>query len=404
MMPKPQKTGSRSRQQRQKEAKRLARERRIKQYGGDNFRRYQAVVTALKQLYPTEPHGNLARHLKTLAWLISGIVGSQRTNYRAIAKKGPDGTKVESRIKRYGRWVNNDRVDIETYFTPYAIGLLVSLANRPLALVIDGSVVGQGCQALVISVVYGRRALPLGWLVVQAAKGHLPEESHLALVAQVKTLIPPEATVIFLGDGEFDGVRLQAQVDRYGWQYVCRTAKDIILAEAEEEFSGQELGLRPGQFIAIPEVTFTRARYGPVQVIAWWAKDQAQPLFLVTNMELAQEACWWYKKRFRIETFFSDQKSRGFQLHKSHLDDPERLATLMIAACLAYIWMVYLGAYAKHTGWDKIIHRTDRCDLSLFQLGLDLLEHFLNEGIPIPVAFQLSAHLNGIPQPLPDEV
>jgi hypothetical protein len=27
--------------------------------------------------------------------------------------------------------------------------------------------------------------------------------------------------------------------------------------------------------------------------------------------------------------------------------------------------------------------------LSLFQLGLDLLEHFLNESLPIPVAFQM---------------
>jgi hypothetical protein len=38
-------------------------------------------------------------------------------------------------------------------------------------------------------------------------------------------------------------------------------------------------------------------------------------------------------------------------------------------------------------GWVAVIHRTDRCDLSLFQLGLRLLEHFLNQGIPIPVAF-----------------
>ena len=401
-MPKPQQTGSRNHQQRKKETKRL--KRRTKKSRGDNYRRYQVVMAALKQFYPEEPQGNLARHLKTLAWLISGIVGSQRTNYRAIAKKAPDGNKVESRIKRFSRWVINDRVDFETYFAPYALALLVSLAQQPLALALDGSGVGRGCQALVISVIYGRRALPVGWLVVKGGKGHLSEANHLALVAQVAELVPPEATVIFLGDGEFDGVRLQAKVDQLGWHYVCRTAKDIVLTEMEEEFTVQELGLRPGQLIALPEVAFTRERYGPVQVVAWWAKGEAQPIFLVTNMELAAEACWWYKKRFRIETFFSDQKSRGFHLHKSHLDDPDRLATLMMAACLAYIWIVYLGWYAQQTGWDKVIHRTDRCDLSLFQLGLDLLEHFLNESIPIPVAFQMSIPIEGVPCPLPDEV
>ena len=61
----------------------------------------------------------------------------------------------------------------------------------------------------------------------------------------------------------------------------------------------------------------------------------------------------------------------------------------MIAACLAYIWIIYLGVVAKRDGWVKIVHRTDRCDLSLFQLGLDLLEHFLNEHLFIPVAFQM---------------
>jgi hypothetical protein len=61
----------------------------------------------------------------------------------------------------------------------------------------------------------------------------------------------------------------------------------------------------------------------------------------------------------------------------------------MIAACLAYIWIIYLGVVAQRDNWVKIIHRTDRCDLSLFQLGLDLLDHFLDEGLPIPVAFQM---------------
>ena len=55
-------------------------------------------------------------------------------------------------------------------------------------------------------------------------------------------------------------------------------------------------------------------------------------------------------------------------LHKSGLKDPKRVDRLLIAVALAYIWMVYLGEYALKQGWEKIIHRTDRCDLSLFHL------------------------------------
>ena len=56
----------------------------------------------------------------------------------------------------------------------------------------------------------------------------------------------------------------------------------------------------------------------------------------------------------------------------------------------AYIWIVYLGAICMKDGWLAIIHRRHRCDLSLFQQGLRLLDHLLNEDLPIPVAFHIS--------------
>ena len=114
------------------------------------------------------------------------------------------------------------------------------------------------------------------------------------------------------------------------------------------------------------------------------------PLYLVSNLATAEEACRLYQKRFRIETFFSDQKSRGFHIHQSHIADPQRLSRLFIAACLAYIWVVYLGALCEKEEWREHIHRKKRCDLSLFQLGLRLLEYFLNEELPIPVQFHVS--------------
>lgn len=48
------------------------------------------------------------------------------------------------------------------------------------------------------------------------------------------------------------------------------------------------------------------------------------PLERRSCLDLPDQACYFYKKRFRIETFFSDEKSRGFYLHKSHLADPQR--------------------------------------------------------------------------------
>ena len=67
-------------------------------------------------------------------------------------------------------------------------------------------------MALVMSIVYAGRALPIGWLVVEGNKGHLSEKLHLQLLEQVHSLVPQDVEVVFLGDGEFDGTWLQETI------------------------------------------------------------------------------------------------------------------------------------------------------------------------------------------------
>jgi hypothetical protein len=358
----------------------------------DNLRRYRAIREALTQCYPGEMSGRMTQHLTTLAALISGIVGSRSSQMPSIATKIPDRAKPESRVKRLSRWLNNDAIKEELYFLPYAEMLLNCLALETLVLVMDGSGVGRGGCALMIHVIYKGRALPLSWVVRQCPKGHCPESLHIELVALVSDLIPQGTRVVFLGDGEFDGTDLQKTMNDAGWLYACRTAKSTVATWEDLTFHLDLLGssIKRGMLIELKEVQFTRDAYGPVMVLCCWAKGETDPLYLVSNMSLAEEAIKYYRKRFRIETFFSDQKSRGFNIQKSHVEDCRRLSRLLIASCLAYIWIVYLGSLCKTDGWQSIIHRNHRCDLSLFQLGLRLLDHFLNEEISIPVQFHVT--------------
>lgn len=183
----------------------------------DNLRRYRAIRDALVQGYPTQPQGNLARHLHTLAALISGIVGSKSTQLPHIAAKVPNGTKPASRVRHFARWFDNAHSLEEGYFLPYVDVLLRHLALQTLVLVMDGSGGGRGGTALMIHVVYTGRALPLAWRVRQAPKGHCPEDLHSALVELVRGLIPAGAQVVLLGDGEFDGTGLQQTLQHAGW-------------------------------------------------------------------------------------------------------------------------------------------------------------------------------------------
>jgi hypothetical protein len=118
----------------------------------DNLRQYRAIRAALIQGYPGEPKGQCARHLGTLAALMSGIVASQSTPLPQVAAQVPDGTKPESRGKHFARYLHNDTVTEPRYFFPYADMFLTPLALQTVVVVMDGSVVGRGGVALMLHV------------------------------------------------------------------------------------------------------------------------------------------------------------------------------------------------------------------------------------------------------------
>jgi len=355
----------------------------------DSRRTYRAIQTKLVQLrgYPT---GRVQQRTAVLAAFIAGIVRSKSSQGRKVAEQSGLRSKVESRIKQLERWYRNQNVSYELDYLPYMSHLLQELSDVPWVLAIDGSEIGRGCMALMINLVYEKRSIPLAWVVFQRPKGHASAAEHIELIEQVLKILPEEQEIVFLGDGEFDSIELQERIRCIeGWDYVCRTAKNIIVHSEGERFPLEEVVFLPDMTVSLPHVLVTEEMFGPVHLALVWDQECDEPLYLVTSFELAEEAYYWYQRRMRIETFFSDQKSRGFNLHKCHVSDPLRLSRILIAASLAYLWMIYLGVHAHLKNMVSIIHRTDRCDLSLFQLGLALLQHFLNESMTIHIDFRL---------------
>jgi hypothetical protein len=345
---------------------------------------YTRVLKELKRRMPTQTQG----HVVTLAMMITGIVIGKKSQLTVMSAQVPHPTKDTSIEMRMRRWVKNKRIEVEAYFMPFARELLAGLAETTLVLAMDGSTLGRGCMVLMIGVVYHKRALPIAWVVYKGNKGHAPAETHVAVLEAVLPLIPDGADVILLGDGEYDSVEMLAWIDdQTDWNVVARTALDTQIYSDGEWTSLKELCVPPGGLISLPDVQFTLQAFGPIHIVAWWDKGYDDPLFLVTNLELAEEACHWYKRRYRIETLFSDKKSRGFHIDKSHLSHPERLARLLIPSSLAYIWMIYLGLSAFQEGCTDLIDRVDRTDKSLFRLGLDWLHYLLKWGRLFPVQF-----------------
>lgn len=327
---------------------------------------------------------NLSR-ITTLALLITSMIRSERSSLQKLGEYMELSIDLESRIKRAKRWLNNKWVEHKLYFLPYIKPILnLMLAKGELILAIDGSTVGKDCMALMLSLIWKKRAIPLCWVVRKAPKGHFPENMHLDLLAQFADILEPMATtcrITLLGDGEFCGVELQKFCRAHQWEYVCRIAKDTLLTESPHSDDMLKIGaIEPenGTYMMINNGYITQQKYGPVHILYWKEPKYKDPLLLVTNIEFPHLAASLYKKRFGIETFFSDIKSRGFHITRTKVENPETLKNLLIVASLAYVFAILTYKQALESQNIGAFCRKDRIEsLSVFQIGFRAIKYFI---------------------------
>jgi hypothetical protein len=353
----------------------------------ERFKIYKEVLTTLKKFLNQQKQG----HIVTLAMMISGIVMGKKAQLSAIGSELPLKQKDSSIVERMRRFVKNDTIEVATYYMPFASLLLESLPKAPLVLAMDGSQVGRGCMTLMLGVIYKKRTLPLCWIVYKGKKGHTTAERHIELLELARPLIPEDAEVILLGDGEYDNVEMLEWIEeKTNWKFVVRTAKNITICTDDKKMPLEQLDVSKGGQKSVSEIGFTSEGYGSLLAIAWWGEEYEEPIYLISNLPEAVQACMYYKKRYRIETLFSDQKSRGFHIHKSHLSEPKRISRLLLATCLTYTWMIYLGQEVIAQNKRALIDRTSRRDKSLFRLGMDWFKYLFKHGRRIRVCFNIA--------------
>lgn len=350
----------------------------------DRYRVYTIVRKTLKSMIQNQHPG----HVLTLAMMITGIVLGKKAQLSEMAGEIPVPAKDKSIEMRMRRWVKHPELEAEAIYLPFALQILQTLAHLPLTLVMDASAVGRSCQVLMLGVVYKKRALPLVWLVYRGKKGHTSAARHLAALEKLVPLIPIGAEVVLLGDAEYDTTDmllwLEAETD---WQYVLRTAPQIYVHSELGEHAIADIPLNRPQVLAYHQVGFTQAASLRINLVGWWGRDYEQPIYLLSNLTGKYQICRHYQRRARIETLFSDQKSRGFHIHKSHLSDPARVSKLLVATCLAYLWMIMQGLWVIATNQVGWIDRTDRQDKSVFRLGLDWLRYCLKRKLDFQPLF-----------------
>ena len=61
---------------------------------------------------------------------------------------------------------------------------------------------------------------------------------------------------------------------------------------------------------------------------------------------------------------------------------------MLIAACMAYLWIISQGISVLASKQSGLIDRTDRVDKSLFRLGLDWIKYVLKKNLDFEPSFR----------------
>lgn len=359
--------------------------------------RLQLLHTWTQQLHALVPELRITR-VRVLALCSLGLVWAETTALGRIAATLPLPVQDLSTERRLRRWLANRGMPVVPTWQPILAALLARLGQRELVVVFDPTPYRDDWTILMLSLVVGRRSLPIAWHIVpqQQAWDHATWRYLERLVRRVNAVLPTGTTVTLLADRGLTSAGLIDLCTQHGWHYCLRLSaseRHGVHARLADGTTGPVWDLVPGTgraWAGIVEV-YQAAGWRTVWLTIRWRRRASEPWLLVSDRPAGRARVAEYRRRMRCEAFYQDTKSRGWHLEASHLTERNRLNRLLLALTLAAWWLTLLGQQVVRRGLCHRFDRRDRRDLSLFRLGRRWVADLLDHGRLPPLPFRYHA-------------
>ena len=224
---------------------------------------------------------------------------------------------------------------------------------------------------LMLSVDYYGIGIPLFWIVTEKG-GNASLDNRIKLLKKVIQRIGVKHIEALLGDREFVGSEWFDFLVKKEIPFVIRTKRNFKAG-----------GIEPYRFVAIdkllkkigpknrlvnyPVLLWGKLIYVSIQV----KKNVPEPMIVLSNYQFP-DAIDLYRKRWGIETLFSNLKTRGFRMEDTHLTSCKRIEKLLFVLSIAFCWALKTGETRVKNEPIKIkTHK--RKEKSVFRIGFDLI-------------------------------
>jgi len=320
-----------------------------------------------------EPENHL---VVTLALMVTGLFLGRNVQFWELALWMPTPIQLTSAVSRFERFVADPAVDAIALFEPFVLAMQASLGNETVYLILDCTQAGKRCRTLVAALAYHETVLPLAWQSLRGKKGHVKGEFQKALLIRIYPYLKTHRHVVVLGDAEYSNEPVITWLQSVDWDFVLHIRTNVLVRTTDDPAwqPVQELcetsQLQHGQVKHWQQVCFTQEHgIADLTLTIHWGEGEDEPLCLISNLSPSQQPHLIYERRFWIETLFGSYKSRGFGLARTHLTDPEHIDRLILAIAIATCITLGLGTQLVLERKTYLVDRSDRRDLSLFQIG-----------------------------------
>ncbi len=248
----------------------------------------------------------------------------------------------DHRYQYISRLLANQHIDCDEIAAGYASEIFerLSAQGQTIVLMIDQSHVNDINEVLMVSVRMGERALPVAWRVRQT-KGNIGFKVQKELLDLVRSWFAEGTEVMLSADRFYGTASLIDWCRQSGWRYRIRLKGNLTLShEGGELTTGEAVTLLPGGLEGAE--LYGSGVHTNIGILH--EPGHPEPWIIAMDAKPGKYTVLDYGMRWGIEPLFSDFKSRGFGLMKSHIQKPDRLEKLILIMTIAMYWAVSCGA------------------------------------------------------------
>lgn len=331
------------------------------------------------------------RHLKTLGWMVSALIGSGKLSLSAWEPYvTSQATQAQSFERRWRRFLTNQKIDIEHIYIPLVMAALSKWKNQRLSLAIDTTVLWNKYCMIHLSIVCCGRAIPLLWDVLEHESATVAFSDYERLLRKARWLLRGYDDVILLADRAFACHDLMAWLKLTDWHYALRLKCDVLVHGVNRH--PIEVGkLYPpmNQAKLFKNVGLWADGIHRANLVLATVKGAKDSWAVITDEEPSLQTLWNYSLRFCVEELFLDSKSGAFELEDSRLRHTDALNRLYLIAAVALLYATTTGMTVQITGLRTTVDPHWRRGLSYLKIGLRYLRGVINKGrtllVPIPL-------------------